>query len=188
MTTKLDEIFVVFTEEVEDLLKSHSKDSSSYEFEASYNILMQEFGRSVFQSLVGDIPKSKNDRITILTSMGYICFPKNHLLATTPGGFKISPFLQEHLCRVGTKLIFEEASEEVTQLMGVEVNAKQIECICHHYGELLEQVDWKQALNEATELPLPLKNEQTYAMIDGSMILTREEDSPWKPGQALQDL
>lgn len=80
---------------------------------------MQEFGRSVFQSIVGDIPKSKNERITILTSMGYLCFPKNHPLATVPDGFKISPLLQEHLCRVGTKMTFEEAGEEVTKLMGV---------------------------------------------------------------------
>ena len=150
--------------------------------------LLRNFGQSVFQALVGDIPKSKNDRITILTSLGDVCFPKKHPLATTPGGFKISPLLQENLCRVGTKLIFVEASEEVTQWMGVEVNAKQIERIYHHNGEQLEQVDLKQALNEATELSIPLKIEQTYAMIDGSMILTREYDSPWKAGQTLQDL
>ena len=43
MTTKLDEIFAIFSEELEDLLKVHSKDSTSYEFESSFNILMHEF-------------------------------------------------------------------------------------------------------------------------------------------------
>ena len=90
---------------------------------------------------------------------------------------------------VFTKLTFAEAGEEVTKLMGVEVNAKKIECTCHHYGEQLEQVDWKKAINESIELSIPLKDDDvTYAMIDGSMILTREEDSPWKAGQTLQDV
>ena len=121
--------------------------------------------------------------------MDDVCFPKKHSLAATPGGFKISAYLQEHLCRVGTKLTFAEASEEVTKLMGVEVNAKKIERTCHHYGEQLKQVDWKEAINESIELSIPLKDDDvTYAMIDGSMILTREEDSPWKAGQTLQDI
>ena len=180
MTTNLNEIFTVLAESLEDLSKGITKDSSSYQFEDSLNIVLQEFGQLVFQSLVGNIPKSKNDRITILTSKGNVCFPKSHPLAIAPGGFKISPYLQEHLCRAGTKLTFDEASEEVTKLIGVEVNAKQIERLCHHYGDLLGQVDWKQAYNEAIQLRLPLKDEVTYAMMDGSMILTREKDNSWK--------
>lgn len=176
MTTKLDEIFVVLAGALEDL----STKDSFYEFEASFNSLIHDLGHSLLQCIIGDIPKSKNDRITILTSMGDVCFPKNHPLASAPGGFKISPYMQEHLCMVGTKLAFEEASEVVTELMGVEVNAKQIERLCHYYGEQLEQVDWREACNESIELSMPLKNEETYAMIDGSMILTREEDTPWK--------
>lgn len=179
MATKLNEIFATFAERLEDLSYTISKDSSSYEFEASLNILIRNFGQSVFQSIVGDIPKSKNGRVTVLTSVGSVCFPKNHPLATAPGGFKISPYMQEHLCIAGTKMTFEEASEEIIQLTGVEVNAKQIERLCHHYGESLGQVDWKQAYNEAVQLRLPL-DEVTYAMMDGSMILTRQKDNSWK--------
>ena len=73
-----------------------------------------------------------------------------------------------------------QASEQVTELKGVAVNAKQIERLCHHYGELLGQVDWKHAYNEATQLRLPLKDQVTYAMMDGSMILTRQKDESWK--------
>jgi len=180
MTTKLNEIFAVLAESLEDLSDNIDKESSSYQFEATFNDLLRNFGQSIFQSVIGDIPKSKNDRITILTSMGDVCFPKNHPLATAPGGFKISPYMQEHLCRAGTRLTFEEASEQVAELKGVAVNAKQIERLCHHYGELLGQVDWKQAYNEATQLRLPLKDELTYAMMDGSMILTRQKDESWK--------
>jgi hypothetical protein len=112
--------------------------------------------------------------------MGDVNFPKSHPLATAPGGFKISPYMQEQLCRTGTKMIFEEASEEITHLMGIDVNAKQIERLCHHYGELLGQIDWKQAYNDSAQLCLPLKNQTTYAMMDGSMILTRQKDESWK--------
>jgi len=180
MTTKLNEIFTILVEALEDLSNNIDKESSSYQFESSFNDLLRNFGQSVFQSVVGNIPKSKNDRVTILTSLGDVCFHKNHPLATAPGGFKISPYMQEQLCRAGTRLTFDEASEQVTELKGVAVNAKQIERLCHHYGELLGQVDWKQAYNEATQLRLPLKDELTYAMMDGSMILTRQKDESWK--------
>jgi len=179
MATNLNEIFASFAERLEDLSCTISKDSSSYEFEVRFNDLIRNLSQSLFQSMVGNIPKSKNSRITILTSVGNVCFPKSHALATAPGGFKISPFMQEHLCRAGTKMTFEEASEEITQLTGVEVNAKQIERLCHHYGESLGQVDWKQAYNEAVQLRLPL-DEVTYAMMDGSMILTRQKEDSWK--------
>ena len=180
MTTKLSEIFADVTKSLENLSSSIDKKSSSYLFEVKLTEILRNLGQSVFQTLVGEIPKSKNDRITLHTSMGYVCFHKSHPLATAPGGFKISPYMQELLCKAGTRLTFEEASEQVTELKGVAVNAKKIERVCHHYGELLGQVDWKQAYNEATQLRLPFKDQVTYAMMDGSMILTRQKDESWK--------
>jgi len=179
MSTNLDEIFNVFINEFEDLSKNFM-DTTSYEFEDKFNRLFKKFGKTIYQGMIGKIPKSKNERTTILTSMGDISFPKRHPMATAPGGFKISPYLQEHLCRVGTKMIFEEASQEVVQLMGIDVNAKQIERLCHHYGALLDQVDWREAHNDSVQLKLPLKNSETYAMMDGSMILTRQKEESWK--------
>ena len=127
MATKLSEIFAELTESLEDLSNKIDKESSSYQFEVSFTDLLRDFGQSVFQTIVGKIPKSKNDRITILTNLGDICFHKSHSLATSPDGFKISPYMQEHLCKAGTRLTFEEASEQVTELKGVAENAKQIE-------------------------------------------------------------
>ena len=83
-------------------------------------------------------------------------------------------------------MTFEEANEEVNQLLGVETNAKQIERLCHHYGELLGQVDWRQAYNDSIQLRLPLKEEVTYAMMDGSMILTREKNESRKEVKLLR--
>jgi hypothetical protein len=70
MTTKLAEIIANFTEEMEDLSNNMYKESLSYQFEASLTDQLRTFGQLVFQTLVGDIPESKNDRITILRSMG----------------------------------------------------------------------------------------------------------------------
>ncbi len=94
-------------------------------------------------------------------------------MSSRPYGFKISPLLQEHMCRLGSKLVFSEASEELGLLLGLSVNAKQIERLCHLYGELLEQ--------QRQEGPFSAgdgKNPVTYCMADGSMLLTREEK--WK--------
>ena len=180
METKLEEIFKIYIGKFEDLLKKIQNETSSYEFEKEFNILHKKFGQKIYQGIVGKVPKSKNGQITILTSMGDITFPKRHPLAVAPGGFKISAYVQEQLCRVGTKMIFEEASEEINKLMVIESNAKQIERLCHHYGELLGQVDWRQTYNDSVQLKIPMTKRTTYAMMDGSMILTRQNEEPWK--------
>ena len=98
MATKLSEIFADVTKSLENLSNSIDKESSSYQFEVKLTEILRNLGQSVFQTIVGEIPKSKNNRITILTGIGYICFHKSHPLATASGGFKISPYMQELLC------------------------------------------------------------------------------------------
>jgi hypothetical protein len=72
---------------------------------------------------------------------------------------------------MGQQNVFEEAEQVIKLLTGQQVNAKQIERLVHSYGELLEQ---KQSQQESTVV-----DEQVhYGMIDGGMILTREDD--WK--------
>ena len=100
-------------------------------------------------------------------------------MCQSPGGFHVSPLLQEHMTRFGSKLVFEEANEEIELLIGIDMNAKQIERVCHFYGELIEQIEWREAYSDGIQLKLKLKpNDVTYIMVDGSMLLTREEK--WK--------
>lgn len=83
------------------------------------------------------------------------------------------------MARIGSKLVFEEASEEVESLVGIDMNAKQIERVCHFYGDLIEKVEWREAYSDGNQLKLELKpGDITYAMVDGSMLFTREEK--WK--------
>lgn len=62
-------------------------------------------------------------------------------------------------------------------MSGARVNAKQIERVCHFYGQLLEEQQ-QQAIEQGGKdkkvVHLPL----TYLMLDGGMVLTREEK--WK--------
>ena len=83
------------------------------------------------------------------------------------------------MTRLGSKLVFEESCEELELLLGIDMNAKQIERVCHYYGNLLEQIEWREAYSDSIQLKLQFKPEENiYAMLDGSMLLTREEK--WK--------
>lgn len=94
------------------------------------------------------------------------------------GSFKISSYLQEMLCHVGQNQVFEDAAQTMEHLRGVEVDAKQIERVCHYHGEQLES-ELARELSSGQE-PLRETNSHSlhYAMMDGSMILTREDG--WK--------
>jgi hypothetical protein len=85
-------------------------------------------------------------------------------------GFRQSAYLQELALYTGQYAVFDEASELLRRVGGVELSDKTIERLCHHYGELLEE-------EEVEDTPIR-DIRPHYAMIDGSMILTREEK--WK--------
>jgi hypothetical protein len=96
-----------------------------------------------------------------------------------PMGFKISPFLQEKMCRAGSRLPFEEAAETLCGLLPVAVNAKQVERLCHCYGEELDNIDWREAYSDGVQTKLKTDSSSTvYCMADGGMVLTREDS--WK--------
>ena len=87
------------------------------------------------------------------------------------GPFRMSACLQELVVYAGEGMVFREASEYLGYLAGIEVNAKQVERVCHHYGAKLEE----KATDPAEDQPVAPDRRLHYGMIDGSMILTREE-------------
>ena len=82
--------------------------------------------------------------------------------------------MQERVVFAGQNHVFEDASEELAFLTGVEVTAKQVERLTHAYGSILES----EGNFNAPQDPLDIDATQHYGMIDGGMILTREDD--WK--------
>ena len=83
-------------------------------------------------------------------------------------GFQISPFLQERICYVGQEAVFEEASTMLRELLGLAVSAKQIERVCHYFGQRVEETA------EVSEHPVWSGSGPIYGMVDGSMVLTRQ--------------
>lgn len=92
--------------------------------------------------------------------------------------FRVSAYLQELMCYAGTEMVFEEASQMLEKTKGIEVTAKQIERVCHYYGQQLEE-EQANNIEHGALLETTVSNcEPHYAMLDGAMVLTREEK--WK--------
>jgi hypothetical protein len=89
----------------------------------------------------------------------------------------VSQLLQELACYVGSELVFDKASEALLKIGGVDLCDKQIERICHHYGQKLEDQLCEKIEKEEPK-PLFPRQSPTYCMPDGGMVFTREQE--WK--------
>jgi len=56
----------------------------------------------------------------------------------SPTHMNISSFAQETMCYMGQHLVFKESEQVINTLTGADVNAKQVERLCHHYGQSLQ--------------------------------------------------
>lgn len=101
------------------------------------------------------------------------------MLSKFPGEISMSSYAQELSCYVGQQMVFAEASDLLDVMKGLDINAKQIERICHIYGGHLEEQEEKRIAKEEVKEYSPSQKEDIhYAMMDGGMFLTREEG--WK--------
>lgn len=91
----------------------------------------------------------------------------------------MSSYAQELSCYVGQQLVFEDASNMLESIRGVVINAKQIERVCHLYGQQLEDNhELEIQCQQAKEYTNSEQNKTHYVMVDGGMFLTREQG--WK--------
>ena len=90
--------------------------------------------------------------------------------------FFISGFMAETMCYVGQQMVYEEAAESLKILTGTEVNGKQIERVCHHYGQKIEEGE--QSISARYRRKQYAQDKHYYVMMDGGMLLTREDG--WK--------
>jgi hypothetical protein len=89
------------------------------------------------------------------------------------GNFRQSAYLQETALFLGQSEIFMDSSELLSRLIGIDLSDKQIENLCHHYGEVLEKesTDYQDIITEK-------RGDLHYAMVDGSYLMTRPDG--WK--------
>jgi hypothetical protein len=176
---KIKKIFEEGAQKIVALQASINAQTNSYDFEKLFREIMVNFGQVIYQEVIGCNEVNKNNCMQLSTIYGKVTLKKNHPLAVAPGGFKISSYLQEQMCRLGTKMPFEEAEEELKELLGIQTNAKQIERLCHHYGELLNQINWREVYYSDNHSHIAFKRRQ-YVLMDGSMLLTRDKEQAWK--------
>lgn len=117
----------------------------------------------------------------VTTQLGELEVKKGHVLCPITG-FRQSPYLQETALFLGQCEVYAEASEVLNRLCQVDLSAKQIEHICHHYGEKLEEqiIDNEYVTNEKSE-------KLHYAMLDGSYIMSRDGWVETKLGRVFQE-
>lgn len=96
-------------------------------------------------------------------------------MAAVDGHFGISSKLRELMCLVGQGYVFEEGEEILSELLGIEVGAKQLQRVSEHYGEAIELEEEKVMNGEKKAKPLTTKkkDEPVYFMLDGSMVFIR---------------
>lgn len=113
-----------------------------------------------------------------MTIFGQVEAKHEHCLHNSGGSFNMSAYLQETVCYIGQNEVFVNGEATVKKFFDIEVSAKQIERVCHYYGEQLEEKQ-KEQIDNGIPNPIQYNKKSTYyAMIDGSMLLTREEG--WK--------
>ncbi|MEI6424743.1 MAG: UPF0236 family protein, partial [Lentisphaerota bacterium] len=112
-----------------------------------------------------------------MTIFGEIEARHNHCINKSGGPFKMSSYLQETVCYIGQNEVFEEGEKTFQKLRGITICAKQIERVSHYYGNKLEE-KLQDSIAEGRPYTYTDKTGRYYAMVDGSMLLTREEK--WK--------
>ncbi len=116
--------------------------------------------------------KGSTGKKKVHTKFGKVSVSAAHCLAPTgKQGFRMSPYYQELACLLGQALPFDEASTLAEQLLGQSLSDKQIERLCHYYGEALEELADQEPVYQADE-------SLHYAMMDGSMVYVRKQG--WK--------
>jgi len=105
-----------------------------------------------------------------------VTIPQTHPLAISIGDFGISPYLQELMSYVGQDDVFERGSEDIEKFLRISMNKKQIERVSKYYGQQIQALNIKE--HESVLPEVEEEGEIVYAMMDGSMIYTREEE--WK--------
>jgi len=82
------------------------------------------------------------------------------------------------MCLAGQGYVFEEGEVLFKRLLGISVNARQIQRVSEHYGKIAEQQTAEELKVGEKSIKPECTGSRTYIMVDGSMLYTREEG--WK--------
>jgi hypothetical protein len=83
--------------------------------------------------------------------------------------------MQFIICTVGQAMVFEEGSEVLDELLGLDLSAKQIQRVSEYYGEKFTGLIESNCRAVIPELE-KAKSAGVYVMVDGSMLCMRGEN------------
>ncbi len=162
-------------EKIEALEKALAAQKNGYDYEKTFDAQWQAISREVFEQSLGPVSKDRNKK-RLQSKYGWVSVNKDHPYCDCPAGFSQSAYLQEQVVLLGQACVFAEGELLLEKLSGIQVSAKQIERLTHHYGEL-----WQEKQQSQTDALQPKENRLHYAMLDGGMVFTRQEG--WKSSQ-----
>lgn len=82
------------------------------------------------------------------------------------------------MCQLGQSQVFEDGERLLSQLLGIEISARQIQRVSEYYGKELEDGLKQKIVAGKDAESCGGAEEPVYVMADGSMVFTREEG--WK--------
>ncbi len=89
--------------------------------------------------------------------------------------FRMSERMRGVLCLIGQSVVFEEGCELIKELLGIETSAPQIQRVCEYFGRSIDGLIRSNCKHVLPQLEASHSEDNTYIMVDGSMIFTRED-------------
>lgn len=110
-----------------------------------------------------------------MTSVGRLELPKSHVLCHGTASFALSERVRQLCCLAGQAEVYDQASELLREVGGIDVSGMQIQRLCTYYGSLLAPLVKAGCQAAIPSLPLKSAEEKVYVMIDGAMLFTRPD-------------
>lgn len=98
---------------------------------------MNELSKEVLEKNLSKLPADRRKKT--LTQFGEISIANHHPFSQGKNGFQISSLLQEKMVYVGQMDCYENCSEVLEKLSGVQVGATQIYRLTDLYGKGVEE-------------------------------------------------
>ena len=86
--------------------------------------------------------------------------------------------MQSMLCLLGQHSVYREASNLFQRFLNLDISGKQIQRVCNYYGHEIDPIVKANQIEYIPKLKQGKDNEDVYVMVDGSMVMTREDK--WK--------
>ena len=107
-----------------------------------------------------------------MTTFGRVEAMKDHVLSQSTSKFGMSQRTQIILCTLGQAMVFEEGSEVLEEIIGLNMSAKQIQRVSEYYGDKFNGLIKSNCRAIIPELEKPNAS-AVYVMVDGSMLCMR---------------